>query len=174
MNANKFSLGKNELYSFREKIIRYFEAQKTEFDLYGPGWGKPNLKQRIFGYMPYPSWKGRADNKIVTISQYKFNICFENMSDTPGYMTEKIWDSFKAKTVPVYWGASNIEEYIPKSCFIDYRDFLDFKKLESFLLTMTEVQYNEYIQNIETFIESQYAKKWFDRDWAESFLKSLN
>ena len=45
------------------------------------------------------------------------------MSDTPGYMTEKIWDSFKAKTVPVYWGASNIEEYVPKNCFIDYRDF---------------------------------------------------
>ncbi len=48
MNANKFSLGKYELYSIREKLIRYFEAKKTEFDLYGPGWGKPNFKQKLF------------------------------------------------------------------------------------------------------------------------------
>lgn len=38
MNANKFSLGKYELYSVREKIIRYFEENNIEFDLYGPGW----------------------------------------------------------------------------------------------------------------------------------------
>ena len=35
MNANKFSLGKYELYSVREKIIRYFESTGAEFDLYG-------------------------------------------------------------------------------------------------------------------------------------------
>ena len=38
MNANKFSLGKYELYSVREKIIRYFESTGAEFDLYGPAW----------------------------------------------------------------------------------------------------------------------------------------
>jgi hypothetical protein len=96
------------------------------------------------------------------------------MSNTPGYMTEKIWDSFKAKTVPIYWGASNIEEYVPKNCFIDYRDFRDFKKLESFLMTLNEDQYNEYIHNIEVFFETKDAKKWFDKDWAEDFLNSLN
>ena len=47
MNANKFSLGRHELYSLREKIIRFFEAKNVGFDLYGPGWGKPNLKQKL-------------------------------------------------------------------------------------------------------------------------------
>lgn len=96
------------------------------------------------------------------------------MSDTPGYITEKIWDSFKAKTLPVYWGASNIEEYVPKNCFIDYRDFLDFEKLFIFLSNITESEYNIYIENIELFLQTQEAKKWFDRSWAEDFLKSLN
>lgn len=95
------------------------------------------------------------------------------MSDTPGYITEKIWDSFKAKTIPVYWGASNIEEYVPKNCFIDYRDFLDLEKLNSFLSTLTEEQYYTYIHNIEAFLETENAKKWFDRDWAVNFIKEL-
>lgn len=38
MNANKFSLGKHELYSLRIDIIRYFEKNGVEFDLYGPAW----------------------------------------------------------------------------------------------------------------------------------------
>lgn len=173
MNANKFSLWKYELYSFREKIIRYFETKKIEFDLYGPGWGRPNFRQKLFWYLPYPSWKWRAEDKIKTISWYKFNICFENMSDTPGYITEKIWDSFKAKTVPVYWWASNIEEYVPKDCFIDYRDFNDFSLLEKFLSQMTVTEYNWYIKNIELFLQTNDAKKWFDKDWAMQFLKNL-
>lgn len=173
MNANKFSLGKHELYSTRVEIIRYFEKNNIEFDLYGPAWWRPNLKQKICWYTHFSSWKWRAEDKIATIANYKFNICFENMSDTPWYITEKIWDSFKAKTVPVYWWASNIEEYVPKNCFIDYRDFWDFARLEKFLLALTEDEYNTYIQNIEWFLETENAKKWFDKDWAVNFIKNL-
>lgn len=173
MNANKFSLGKNELYSTREKIIRYFEKVGTEFDLYGPAWWRPNLKQKILEYKPFPSWRGRAENKIATIAKYKFNICFENMSDTPGYITEKIWDSFKAKTIPVYWGASNITDYVPKDCFIDYRDFWNFSQLEKFLSNMTEDEYNTYIKNIKSFLQTEKSEKWFDGDWATNFIKNL-
>ncbi len=45
------------------------------------------------------------------------------MKNKPGYITEKIWDSFKARSIPIYWGASNIEEYIPINTFIDFRKF---------------------------------------------------
>lgn len=173
MNANKFSLWKYEIYSSRVDIIRYFEKNNIEFDLYGPAWWRPNLKQKILGYAPFPSWRGRAEDKIGTIAGYKFNICFENMSDTPGYITEKIWDSFKAKTLPVYWGASNIVEYVPKDCFIDYRDFWDFDKLCKFLSDMREHEYNLYIQNIEKFLQTKQAKKWFDRDWAVDFVNNI-
>lgn len=44
-----------------------------------------------------------VDNKIAFLSQYKFNICFEN-SYTNGYITEKIIDAKKANSVPIYWG----------------------------------------------------------------------
>ena len=45
------------------------------------------------------------------------------MRDVLGYITEKIFDSFAAWCVPVYWGASNVTDYIPEGCFIDRRKF---------------------------------------------------
>ena len=174
INGNKTSLGKNELYSEREKAIRFFEWNNTEFDLYGVGWNKPNRRQKIFGFHPYPSYKWKVDNKIETLSQYKFNLCFENMKNKPGYITEKIWDSFKARSIPIYWGASNIEEYIPINTFIDFRQFEgDYEKLVIYLSQITEIQYNEYIENIETFLWSKKAQEWFDEEWAKWFLKKL-
>lgn len=173
INSNKIAIWKNELYSQRDLFIRYAEKHNIEFDLFWIGWDCPNKKQKIFWYSPYLSYRWLAENKVGTLSQYKFNICFENMSNTPGYITEKIWDSFKARTIPVYWGASNIEQYIPKNCFIDYRDFLDFEKLFIFLSHMTETEYNLYIENIELFLQTQEAKKWFDADWAKDFLENL-
>ena len=38
-----------------------------------------------------------------------FSICVENSSNS-GYFTEKIIDAFLSKTIPIYWGCSNLEE----------------------------------------------------------------
>jgi len=50
-----------------------------------------------------------ADDKISFMRQYRFNISPEN-SDTPGYVTEKLFDSFEAGCIPIYWGSSNNPE----------------------------------------------------------------
>ncbi|RDU73094.1 alpha-1,3-fucosyltransferase [Helicobacter aurati] len=46
------------------------------------------------------------------ISQYKFHLCFENSSN-PGYITEKLWSAFAAKTIPIYWGDSSLSMHSP-------------------------------------------------------------
>jgi FkbM family methyltransferase len=38
-----------------------------------------------------------------------FSICIENSSNK-GYHTEKIIDAFLSKTIPIYWGCTNLEE----------------------------------------------------------------
>ena len=38
---------------------------------------------------------------------HKFSICFENSSH-PGYITEKLVQGFAAGTIPIYWGAYDI------------------------------------------------------------------
>jgi hypothetical protein len=67
-------------------------------------------------------YRGRAGSKPAVLGAHKFAICFEN-SILQGWITEKIFDCFFAGAVPVYWGAPDIEQYIPKHCFVDMREF---------------------------------------------------
>lgn len=174
INWNKASFFKNELYSEREKAIRFFEKNNVEFDLYWTNWDKKNLKQKLFWYKVYKSYKWKVYNKLETLSNYKFNICFENMKNTPWYITEKIFDSFKANSVPIYWWASNINQYVPEWCFIDFERFnWDYNELIEYLININEDKYNEYINNINIFMNSVDAKKWFDKDWAINFINNL-
>jgi hypothetical protein len=54
-----------------------------------------------------------AKRKIENIANYKFHLAFEN-SRHDGYISEKIWQSFYAGTVPIYLGAPNIRNYLPR------------------------------------------------------------
>ena len=55
----------------------------------------------------------------------------------------------------MYWGAEDIDEYIPKECFIDRRSFVNHEKLYDFLKDMPENQYINYQKNIKNFIENK-------------------
>lgn len=61
-------------------------------------------------------------DKIRFIGQYKFTIAFEN-SMLPGYTTEKLFDCFKAGTVPIYWGNPEITRDVNPKAFINCNDY---------------------------------------------------
>jgi hypothetical protein len=118
--GHKFASHPLELYTERVKAIRWFEQNHPEdFDLYGIGWDKYNFKGalsmlnrfeilRKFLKPKYPSYRGAVNSKREVLQKYKFAICYENVRDIPGYITEKIFDCFFAGCVPVYWGAPNV------------------------------------------------------------------
>ncbi len=134
------------LYAERRKAIRFFEEHHpSDFDLYGVGWHA------------YSSWKGAIPNKCDVLKQYKFSICYENMKDQTGYITEKIFDSLRAGCVPVYLGASNIQDYIPKECFIDRREFATDEEMYSFLKEISPETYSAYLKSIRCYFESEAA-----------------
>jgi hypothetical protein len=56
---------------------------------------------------------------IKAFSKYKFIICFEN-SNTPGYITEKIFNVFLAKSIPIYDGAQNIGSFVNPKAFVSF------------------------------------------------------
>ena len=56
-------------------------------------------------------------------------------------------------TIPVYYGAPNIDQRVEKGTYIDYRDFGSFKELETFLLEMSDETYLEYVDRMRTFLE---------------------
>ena len=65
----------------------------------------------------YKDWRRE---KLDIIHNYKFTIAFEN-EQSKNYVTEKIFNCFFAKTIPLYLGDPNITEYINTSSFIDLR-----------------------------------------------------
>lgn len=44
-----------------------------------------------------------GDRKLDYLKQFKFNICPEN-TNTKGYVTEKLLESFQSGCIPIYWG----------------------------------------------------------------------
>ncbi len=59
-----------------------------------------------------------VEDKRLFLSNYKFNIAFEN-SSYPGYCTEKIIQAFAAGNVPIYWGDPTAVEYFNEKAFIN-------------------------------------------------------
>lgn len=132
-----------ELYSARRQAIEFFESKpQEEFDLFGRGW------EGISSH-----WRGTIQEKIEVLKNYRFSICFENTKDRKGYISEKIFDCFAAGVVPVYWGAPNVEDFIPPECFIDMRAFSSYEELYTFLKNMSKETYEQYLVAIQTFLE---------------------
>lgn len=110
------------------------------------------FKKTILEINPKP-----VDDKIKTISNYKFSLCFENTS-FPGFITEKIIDCFKAGTIPIYLGTPDITKFIPADTFIDMRKFKSMEKLLSFLLQIHYRYALELISNGRKFLKSPEGK----------------
>jgi len=149
INGYKFSKYNKagELYTKRIEALNYFSDK--DCDLYGTGWSQCKDKKIIGIY------KGKVAAKNEILKNYKFSICFENSSNEYGAITEKIFDCFAAGCVPIYWGAPNVEKYIPKGCFIDFRNFDAYDDLYNFLNVMDEVTYSQYIDSIKAFMLSK-------------------
>lgn len=160
ISGNKVSSHPNELYSKRKNVVEYFETRNEQFDLYGFGWEKEN----------YKNYRGIVDNKLDTLSKYKYSICFENQQKVKGYITEKIFDCFFANCIPIYWGAENISDYIPENTFIDWRKFSSIEDMLLYVRNIKEEEYNEYLNNIEKFLNSEEFKEKFSVD---AYIKNM-
>lgn len=182
--GNKRSNHPRELYSKRIEAIRWFEHNHPdEFDLYGMGWdehvftgprlirilNRVRLARRLCAEH-YPSYRGMVPNKKEVLSKYRFAICYENMRDLPGWITEKIFDSFLAGCVPVYWGAGNVSDHIPSGCFIDKRKFSTYEQLYDYMKGMTVDDYQQYMDNISEFLNSPRIRQFS----AESFADTIS
>ena len=160
------------LYNERVKTIKWFERNApNKFALYGKKW---NLSARLatrvgavinsiekkipFKNPQFPSWKGVVLNKQEILLKSRFSIVYENIRGLNGYITEKIFDAFVAGNVPIYWGASNVSEYIPNDCFIDRREFDNHEQLYKFLLNMKENEFLKYQLAIKNFLELRSNK----------------
>lgn len=164
ISANKHSGHPDELYSERQRVIEFFETyHPDEFDFYGHSW--PADK--------YSCYKGAIKNKIDVAKGYKFNFVYENIKGVPGYITEKIFDSFQAGSVPIYWGAPNIKDYIPSDCFIDRANFNSNEELYAYLKSIDEQQYSEMLAKIQRYLLSPESHLYTREHFYKTFMQLL-
>ncbi|WP_146202885.1 glycosyltransferase family 10 domain-containing protein [Pedobacter paludis] len=168
ISGNKVSKHPQELYSERLRVIKWYENHNRGYlDLYGTDWDIKIFHSNILGLIVnkinrkykliknnYSSYKGKIKRKAEILAQYNFCLCFENAYGFSGYITEKIFDSLMAGAIPIYKGADNIAEYIPKNCYINYDDFSTIGEMHKFLTNLTDNEIVEYQLAIRKFLSS--------------------
>lgn len=166
--AYKPSNAPGTLFKERINAVDFFYRQPHGMDLYGIGWGASR-----FSFVP-SSYKGPCKNKKKVQKNYKFSIAYENIGTLPGLITEKIFDCFSAGTIPIYIGAPNIKDYIPSSCFIDIRDFKNYAELYEYLTSMSESEYQQYLDSVKDFIDTPEYNAFTSRQYAMTIVKQMN
>lgn len=184
--GNHHSNMPNELYSKRLECINWFEDHHSaELDLYGPGWNKNTdanpvkkflkclMRGKRYPDRKYNVYKGIVERKSHVMPRYKFCICYENCSGTPGYITEKIFDCFFSGVVPVYWGAENISSHIPGNCYIDKREFSSYEELHRYLKEMSPKEFLRYQASARSFLSGQMGEAFSSKRFAETLIRNM-
>ena len=103
------------------------------------------------------------------LNKYKFIYIFEN-SITDGYITEKIFNCFFARTIPIYFGPNDKYTYFNKTSFINIETFND--NTLNYIKNLNE---NENLYN--NFLNQDIINKDFDNEnyirHANEFIQSI-
>lgn len=178
-----------ELYSERVRAIRWYEKNSPQdFYLYGNGWTVPQKRYGKIGKFIYrvekvlplvlrrpvfPSYRGPAISKKEVLGKARFCFCFENAKDISGYVTEKIFDCLISGCIPVYFGEPNIEKWIPKECFVDFRQFPSYEALHQYLSTMPEEKFVSIQSAGKDFLNSSLFEKYSSKAFASKIIDQI-
>ena len=174
INGNKLSFIKGEMYSFRRKCI----LKVPDLDVYGVGWNFGSLRKLLIfaaeirlaiqnlmwprlsnsrGWLKQPkNWKGAPKSKLDTLSQYKYSLVIENSMD---YMTEKLFDAFFARCIPVYVGPSVDKFDIPAQLVVQVDPTL--RSIQHGIETAKAMDYEQWRATLNAWLmDDLVSNKW--------------
>jgi hypothetical protein len=151
-----------ENYSERQKTVLACD-DSNDIDIYGAGWELfPNAHGRL------------TTDKLLTLKNYKFAFCYENMRNQVGYITERLFDAMFAGCVPIYWGADNIADYVPEECYIKRSEFATNEDMYRFIKQVDRKTYEEYQACARDYLSSsKYQEHFSPRCFSRDILKVL-
>lgn len=106
---------------------------------------------------------GYLKDKMDFISNYKFNIAFENCASI-GYTTEKIMEPMVVNTIPIYWGNPRISDDFNKESFVCLSDFDTVEAC---------IKYIERLDNDDDLYYEKLSKSWFNSEKVIDYNKRL-
>jgi len=121
--------GHKNRYAFVNKMIGHF---KDRIDVFGRGFNE-------------------IEDKYDALIDYKFSIAIEN-NPLNDYFTEKISECYLTHTMPIYYGAPNIDHYYnPKSLIkIDINNYK-----EAITIIENAIESNLYEKSLENILQSK-------------------
>jgi hypothetical protein len=163
---------------FRARL-RAFEAfsSRDDFDLFGDGWDRhhPAVDYDVHS-AALRAYRGQSPDSdiLALLAKYRFALVYEDARFN-GYVSDRLFDCFFARCIPIYSGAPDIAQYVPPSAFIDVRQFPSFPELERFLMRITEDDARRYIDAAHSFLISSAFESWcadhFARDVVDALLQ---
>lgn len=79
------------------------------------------------------------------------------IADIKGCHTLRIFDCLQAGCIPIYLGTPDITDYIPSNTFVNKRKFT-YPELLEYLESVEQEEFEEYLQNIQVFLNSDEAR----------------
>ncbi len=177
-------------YQDRVRLIQWYEKNAPhDFHLYGRGWDRPAALPgrwgRIYNQIlkiisrfppcksPWQTWRGPIGDKIALLRKARFGIAHENTRDLSGYITEKLFDCFRAGCVPVYIGPREIHQVIPARCFIDGRRWNNPEEMNQYLHSISDDDYRGFQKAISDFLGSPKARPFSQEHFVETIVSTI-
>lgn len=141
-----------DLYRTRTDAVKAF-AHKDQFFIMGRNWDVACTYVKKIRKLDFANPPNEFDDKMKTLSSFRFTLVIENCI-FPGYVTEKIFDAMLAGTIPVYLGAPDIEDFVPKGSFVDFRKYPGFSEMWDDIASWSEKKWIEMLEAGNKFISS--------------------
>jgi len=103
--------------------------------------------------------------KIDSFRPYQYSVCIENTSHE-NYFTEKITDCILNKTIPIYWGCSNIGD------FYNNKGIIQVKNADEIIKVINNLDLEHY-NSILDVIEENYNKAFEYKDYIGNVSKQI-
>lgn len=104
---------------------------------------------------------GPVKNKLEFITNYKFNLAFEN-SACCGYTTEKILEPMRVNSIPIYWGNSLISKDFNVKSFVNV---MDYNSIDD------AIEYIRYLDTNDDAYMQKLSEPWLNNtrylDWEQ-------
>jgi len=108
----------------------------------------------------------KIESKNEILDEFKFSIAIENSVET-NYFTEKIIDCFVTKTVPIYLGCPNIDEYFNSDGIIK------FNSINDLVFILNNLTANDYERMQNAINENYEAALRYNNFW-DSLSQKIN
>lgn len=148
----------NSLGHIFRQIIHHSQNKLKEYPItfFRSYHQKPHIKD--YGNNPFLISNKGTHNKESLFDTFQFAIIIENSRQT-NYFTEKIMDCLVTKTIPIYWGCPNINDFFDTSGWI-ILESIQISELYNKLKILNSNYYNLY----KDIIDKNYntAMKYVD------------